>query len=165
MFAFSPNKDPRPNPAESASLAGDRGIPRSESWFSVESANRLLPLVSRIAQDLMRLDEMIRQQEAQMKGLEKLPKGNDIRAFSEELESVKESFRVDSERLDRVREELASLGVEIESLEDAAFAFPSLLAQRPIRLSWRIGEPEVIHWREVEETFRDRRPLAPAAIP
>lgn len=165
MFAFSPNKDPRPNPAESASLAGDRGIPRSVSWFSVESANRLLPLVSRIAQDLMRLDEMIRQQEAQMKGLEKLPKGNDIRAFSEELESVKESFRVDSEQLDRVREELAALGVEIESLEDSAFAFPSLLAQRPIRLSWRLGESEVIHWREVEETFRDRRPLAPAAIP
>jgi hypothetical protein len=55
--------------------------------------------------------------------------------------------------------------VEIESLEDAAFAFPSLLAQRPIRLSWRLGEPEVLHWREVEETFRDRRPLDPAAIP
>lgn len=156
MFAYSPRKG---SATEASAVSVDRDHARGDRWYTVDSANRLLPLVTRIASDLMKLAENSEQQTAQLKGIEKLPRVSELRAFKEELENVKESLRADSEHITRVLAELASLGVEIDSLSDGVFDFPALREQRPVRLCWKLGESEVSHWHEIGENASSRRPL------
>jgi hypothetical protein len=37
--------------------------------------------------------------------------------------------------------------------------FPSTLDGRKVCLSWKLGEPEVLHWHEVDAGYRQRRSL------
>jgi hypothetical protein len=148
----------------SQSACGGRGVQVTDGtetgpMFTVDSANRLLPLVRRIAVDLVSLAKSLDRDAAQIRGIEKLPRKSDIRTFVEELDSVREAFRVDSERLEAFRKELASLGVHIDSVVDGYFDFPALRDGQPIRLCWRLGEPEILFWHHAGETFRQRRQL------
>jgi hypothetical protein len=159
MFAYSPRKDASNSATETSAVSVDRDHGQGIRWYTVDSANRLLPLVTRIASDLMKLAENAEQQTAQLHGIERLPRVSELRTFKEELENVKESLRADSEHVARVRAELASLGVEIDSLADGVFDFPALRDQRPVRLCWKLGEPEVAHWHEIGESSGNRQPL------
>lgn len=143
----------------SSSSSGGRGIPDSGRFFTVESANRLLPLVARIAQDLVALSRSLMVDSAQIRGIELLPRKSDIRSFNEELDCVKEAFRAESERLAEVSAELQQLGVVVDSIEQGVFDFPAFRDRRPIRLCWQIGESEIGYWHGVDESFSDRRPI------
>jgi hypothetical protein len=148
----------------SRSARGGRGVNVTDATisgpvFTVDSANRLLPLVTRIAVDLVSLSEGLDRDAAQIRGIEMLPRKSDIRTFTEELDSVKEAFRLENERLDVVRNELASLGVHIDSIADGYFDFPAMRDGHPIRLCWKLGEPEILYWHHVGETYRQRRQL------
>jgi len=94
--------------------------------FTVESANRLLPLVARIAQDLVTLSRSLEVESAQIRGIELLPRKSDIRSFNEELDCVKEAFRAENERLAEVSAELKQLGVVVDSIEKGSVRFPSV---------------------------------------
>lgn len=143
----------------SAGSSGGRGAGDSSRVFTIESANRLLPLVARIAQDLVTLARSLDLEAAQIRGIELLPRKTDIRSFTEELDCVKEAFRVESERLGEVRAELQQLGVVVDSIEHSAFDFPAFRDRRPIRLCWQIGETEIGYWHGVGESFKDRRSI------
>jgi hypothetical protein len=139
--------------------SGGRGVADSGRVFTVESANRLLPLVARIAQDLVTLSRSLEVESAQIRGIELLPRKSDIRSFNEELDCVKEAFRAENERLAEVSAELKQLGVVVDSIEKGVFDFPAFRDRRPIRLCWQIGEPEIGYWHGVGESFSDRRPI------
>ncbi len=143
----------------SSSGSGNRGLTDSGRVFTVESANRLLPLVARIAQDLVTLSRGLEVEAAQIRGIELLPRISDIRSFTEELDCVKEAFRVENERLTEFYQELRQLGVVVDSIEQGVFDFPAFRDRRPIRLCWQIGEPQIGYWHGVDESFRDRRPI------
>lgn len=144
----------------SSSGSGGRGMADTGRVFTVESANQLLPLVARIAQDLVTLSRGLELEAAQIRGIELLPRMSDIRSFTEELDCVKEAFRAESERLAEVRAELQQLGVVIDSIGQGVFDFPAFRDRRPIRLCWQIGEPEIGYWHGAGESFSDRRPIA-----
>lgn len=139
--------------------ADPSNLPMPGRVFTVDSANRLLPLVSRIAEDLVLLSRNMEHDAAQIRGIEMLPRKSDIRSFTEELDCVKESFRADGERLVEVRKELQQLGVLVDSLQQGAFDFPAFKERQPIRLCWQIGESEIGFWHGVDESFRERRPI------
>ena len=147
-------------PADNSSAgSGGRGMPDAGRVFTVESANQLLPLVARIAQDLVTLSRGLELEAAQIRGIELLPRMSDIRSFTEELDCVKEAFRAESERLAEVRAELQQLGVVVDSIEQGAFDFPAFRDRRPILLCWQIGESEIGYWHRAGESFSDRRPI------
>jgi len=148
-----------PSAKESSSGSGGRGMADLGRVFSVESANRLLPLVARIAQDLVTMSRSLELEAAQIRGIELLPRKSDIRSFNEELDCVKEAFRAENERVAEVRAELEQLGVVVDSIEHGTFDFPSFRDRRPIRLCWQIGESEIGYWHGVGESFSDRRPI------
>lgn len=125
--------------------------------FTYESANRILPLVGQIAQDLLSTWRDLENEAAQIRGIHNLPHPTEIRIFTEELDCVKEAFRLQNERLCELQRELSDLGVVVDSLQDGAFDFPASHNCRPVRLCWQIGEPEVMHWHGINESFCHRR--------
>ena len=36
---------------------------------------------------------------------------------------------------------------------------------RPVYLCWKLGEPEVMYWHDLEAGFQGRQPLAAGSIP
>ena len=56
--------------------------------------------------------------------------------------------------------ELQRLGVEPKSATDGLVDFPSIVDGRMVYLCWRLGEPEVLYWHELDAGYRGRQSLA-----
>jgi len=56
-------------------------------------------------------------------------------------------------------ERLARLGVEVKGLDDGLVDFPSERGGRVVYLCWRVGEPEIAWWHDLDAGFRGRQPL------
>jgi hypothetical protein len=129
--------------------------------FTVDDANRTLPLVSRIVQDIVtqhaRWQERVREYEI-LKVTERAetpdPRG-------EELEGEVHALATE---IDRYIRELEELGVEFKGAELGLVDFPGMLAGRKVYLCWRLGEPSVQHWHEIDAGFAGRQPLTPQMV-
>lgn len=108
-------------------------------FFTVEEANRTLPLVRRIVADIL-----------QEQG--RLAHG--------------ESETGEADR--RVREyeaELQQLGCLFRGHEGGVVDFYSYRHGRPIFLCWRHGEREIRYWHETDGDLSSRKPLVTSALP
>jgi hypothetical protein len=129
--------------------------------FTVEQATNTLPLVRRIVEDLVvtvgRWQERIREYElasASVTGGATSAAG--VRAA--ELEREAEQLAGD---VDGYVAELVSLGIEVKDYAQGLIDFPAERDGRPVYLCWRLGEPAVQFWHEVDAGFAGRRPLDP----
>jgi hypothetical protein len=94
--------------------------------------------------------------------LELLTAGRQVRGedpYSQELAHVQQEMERDVERLQGYVEELRQLGVEPKNAAEGIVDFPTSLEGRLAYLCWRHGEPEVLHWHEVDAGFAGRQPI------
>lgn len=136
------------------------GTESFKKLFTVEEANASLPLVRAIANDLATLShEVIERRErlAMLSSNRRPGKTND--AYGEELAQIEEELERDTERLQEYVEELRALGVEPKNGPEGLLDFPCMMDGRVVFLCWKLGEPEVLYWHELEAGFRGRQPL------
>jgi hypothetical protein len=55
--------------------------------------------------------------------------------------------------------QIDSWGIQLRQIETGLVDFPALVAGRPIWLCWRLDEPEIGWWHEVNESFDSRHRL------
>ena len=127
--------------------------------FTIEQANRTLPLVRKIVQDIV--DEYAQWQ--------KLVKALDVSAAvpagdAAELERLQREIQSTAAAIDRYVGELTELGVEMKGPDVGLVDFPGEMGGRPVCLCWRLGEPAVAHWHERDAGFAGRQPLTPNAM-
>ena len=127
--------------------------------FTIEQANRTLPLVRRIVQDIV--DEYARWQEL-VRTLDVLAAGPGRAAA--EIDRLQRDIQSAATAIDRCVGELRELGVEMKGFDVGLVDFPGQMGGRPVYLCWRLGEPEVAHWHECDAGFAGRRPLVPNAM-
>lgn len=127
-----------------------------KKFYSIDDANRALPLVRAIVSDIVsqyrRVDEL--QQRLSRVRRDRKRKADDV--YAAELEQTRTELEAEENRLRDYVDELRKLGVELKS-EDGLCDFPSLRDGREIYLCWRLGEPQVGHWHELEAGFAGRR--------
>ncbi len=129
--------------------------------FTVDHANRTLPYVRKIVEDIVR--EHRRWQEAIVE-LDLLssvahPELPDPRAVALE----KKIQRVARE-IDAFQAELESIGIQLKDRRIGLIDFPSELDGRPMLLCWQLGEPSVQFWHEIDSGFSGRQPLSPTLV-
>jgi hypothetical protein len=56
-------------------------------------------------------------------------------------------------------EELRDLGLELKGFDQGLVDFPGELENRPVYWCWKLGEPSVSFWHEVDAGYAGRRPL------
>ena len=132
--------------------------------FTVEQANAVLPLVRAITKDLVQLSQEVidRRERLAMLTARRSSSAKDL--YSEELAQIEEELDKDSQRLQAYVDELRELGVEPKSGAEGLVDFPSKIDGRLVFLCWKLGEPEVLHWHELESGFAGRQPLAAGSI-
>jgi hypothetical protein len=124
--------------------------------FTIDQANRTLPLVSRIVTDIVETYE--RWQEA-VRAFEIASVGAKADAPSAEaVAHEREAQRLAVEITGFVRE-LETLGVEFKGYDIGLVDFPSRVGDRPVYLCWRLGEPAVQYWHETNGGFAGRQPI------
>jgi hypothetical protein len=126
--------------------------------YTVDRANRTLPLVRRIVEDIVR--EHARWQDA-IGRLDLLLATNtdtvDLRvaALEREVQTI-------ARDIDGFQAELDALDIQLKDRRLGLVDYPSGMGGRTVLLCWRLGEPEVQFWHEVDAGYAGRQPLTPA---
>jgi hypothetical protein len=130
--------------------------------FSLEEAERTLPLVRRIVQDLTREYPAWR---AAVSRFELLTGG--ARADwgeTGELLAAREAVGRHADRINRYLQELEAVGCVFKGFDAGLVDFYSLREDRPIFLCWKLGEDRITHWHEIEAGFSGRQPIDGAIL-
>jgi hypothetical protein len=132
-------------------------------YFTVVEANNTLPLVRAIVQDITQLDSELHERQERLRRVGQGDRFRLSEAHEEELQLVREELERGQEKMEEYVRELTQLGVEIKDLSTGLVDFPSLMNGRAVYLCWRLGEPEIAYWHELEAGFAGRQKLiAPA---
>ena len=129
--------------------------------FTIEHANRTLPLVRRIVEDIVRTHltwhEVFAELElVQSVGKPGLPDPRAI-ALEKKLQGI-------AREVDAFQEELEALGIQLKDRRMGLVDFPSELDGRPMLLCWQLGEPSVQFWHDADSGYDNRQPLSPSLV-
>lgn len=130
--------------------------------FTLEEAERTLPLVRRIVRDLTVEYPAWREAVARYEVLT----GGARAEWGEtgELIESRDAVSAHAERINRYLQELEAVGCVFKGFEAGLVDFYSLREDRPIFLCWRLGEDRITHWHEVESGFAGRQPIDGAIL-
>ncbi len=130
--------------------------------FTLAEAERTLPLVRLIAQDLTAEYPAWR---AAVVRFEVLTGG--ARADwgeTQELVAARDAITTHAEKINRYLQELEAIGCVFKGFEAGLVDFYSLRGDRPIFLCWRLGEERITYWHEIEAGFTGRQPIDSAIL-
>jgi hypothetical protein len=117
--------------------------------FTPDEANRMLPLVSRIADDIVATYTQV-QRALQTYETEK------SKAADAEVARLLERFQ-------HLVEEIEALGGTVKDYERGCVDFYGEVGGQIVYLCWRRGESTIGHWHRLEEGFTARRPIEVAS--
>jgi hypothetical protein len=133
-----------------------KSVPKKK-YFTVVEANSTLPLARAIVGDIAALARDLRERHERLTRLKSTDRGKLAPEYQEELQQVTAEFDRDQERMREYVEELAELGIELKDFDTGLVDFPCRFEGRDVYLCWRLGEPEVGHWHEIDAGFAGRR--------
>jgi hypothetical protein len=133
--------------------------PEERKLFTVEQVNSMLPLVRAIVKDLAALSRDVVDRRERLAHLlaGRGDGGDDL--YREELTQIEEELQKDGQRLQEYVQELRDLGTEPKNGIEGLVDFPAIMEGRVVYLCWKLGEPEVLHWHELDAGFLGRQPL------
>lgn len=137
---------------------------QSPKLFTVEEANKTLPLVRAITKDLVELSNEVMERRERLDHLrqDRDPDADDV--YSQELREIERELEQDASRLQDYVQELRDLGVEPKSASEGLVDFPAMFDDRFVYLCWQLGEPEVLYWHDLDAGYAGRQPVAAISV-
>jgi hypothetical protein len=134
---------------------------KKRKYYTVEEANKALPLVRMIVGDIVRQDRIVDDLQQRLSTLtkERRRPSNDV--YAEEIAQFQAELDAEDGKLRSYVEELRKLGVELKG-SDGLCDFYCVMDGREVFLCWRLGEPEVSYWHDLDAGFEGRKPLHPS---
>lgn len=129
--------------------------------FSVEEANRTLPLVRRIVEDAVRQHRLWREKILELDLVASATRATEPRDRAELLELEAQDL---AREIDGYQRELADLGIQLKDRRLGLVDFPSEMGGKKVLLCWRLGEAEVQFWHEEDAGYSGRQPLQPTPV-
>lgn len=134
----------------------DSQRPAKVRLFTVAEARALLPELLSLLHELRAARRRVVELRARLEQLTPAMRQNGHAAQAAELE---QGLVAAVQRLTRTLEALTTLGVLVKDMEHGLIDFPALRDGRIVLLCWRMDEPTVAFWHEVDAGFGGRRPL------
>src|SRR6266540_4475868 len=132
---------------------------RKKKYFTVAEANAILPLLRSILRDVTELARDLTERHERLSRVQPPPRGQLGEAYREELLQMQGEFERGQDRMQEYMVELQNLGIELKDPGSGLVDFPAILADHEVYLCWRLGEPEVAHWHELDAGFAGRHKL------
>ncbi len=123
-------------------------------YFTVEEANRMLPLVRRVVTDIVAAHG------------ERVDLIKEYGHLDHDLESMR-SRRVEldeqlqelTDRINAFIDELDRIGVVFKGFEEGLADFYAMMEDREVFLCWKLGESQIEYWHELGAGYAGRQPL------
>ena len=129
--------------------------------FTVDQANRTLPLVRKILEDVVAHHRRWRETILELDLAASTARADDPHTNPVDLERKALTL---ARELEGYTRELADLGIQLKDPRLGLVDFPSEVGGRPVLLCWRLGEPEVQFWHEVDAGYAGRQRLSPELV-
>lgn len=114
--------------------------------FTIEEANRALPLVKAIVHDIVANYKAIRET------METLNERPDNQEMQDRVENLKDELMANVDELHR-------LGIELKSFEIGLVDFYHVKDEKLVYLCWKLGEENINWWHDLESGYSGRQPL------
>ena len=129
--------------------------------FTVDEANRMLPLVARIADDIVRSYGEVNialtaYEEEKARCAHNSSRDNELRRRDADVGVVLEHFQ-------GLIHEIEALGGTVKDYEQGFIDFYGDVSGEIVYLCWSRGETAISHWHRLEEGYAKRRELPPIA--
>lgn len=133
--------------------------------FTVEQANATLPLVRAIVSDLTRLYRDLVERQQRLEHLSSTNSKKDAGdPYGDELRQMQSDLEQDKLQLREYVDELRQLGVECKDPGRGLIDFPAEIDGRVVYLCWKLGDPEVLFYHELDAGFAGRQPLTADSV-
>jgi hypothetical protein len=126
--------------------------------FTWHLAQKMLPLVGRILQDILELDRQLAAVHPEKDHLDRKRRSLQWSDRSRRYHLQEEVQRLESARAEALAE-LESLGVSLIDRRHGQAGFPTTVNDRRAYFSWRLGEDDLKHWHYAEEDARRPVPV------
>ncbi len=126
--------------------------PPGRRYFTVEEANRALPLVRRIVSDITAQFRTFAELQSRTSDLAE-------QGQNERTAALKQQSAAVTDKLQEYAHELVELGIELKDGQRGLVDFPCRLGDREVYLCWKLGEERVDFWHEVDAGFAGRQPV------
>lgn len=126
------------------------------SRFTIEEANKTLPLVRRIVSDAVR--DYWRWQE-KIREYEEVAANRTIDEPNDEAVRLERETQQLARDIDGYIAEIRQLGVQMKGIDSGLVDFPAEVNGRSVLLCWQLGEESVQYWHEEDAGFAGRQPV------
>ena len=127
-------------------------------YFTRAEAEALLPVVEPILRDIQRCAAELVALQQRMAAERTKAMGNG-HAHRDGADDPGAQARLCEQRMRDALTDLNARGIEVKDLATGLIDFPSLRDGRIVLLCWRLGEPRIAWWHEVDAGFAGRAPL------
>lgn len=125
--------------------------------FTIDEAERTLPLLRRILSDLRSEYDAWR---AALAGYELLAAGSKAdEGESDAQVAARAEVTIAADRINGFLGELEEIGCHFKGFEEGLVDFYALREDRLVFLCWKLGEDRITQWHEVDAGFAGRRPI------
>ena len=122
---------------------------RPRRRFTLEQANKSLPLVRRIVSDIVQTHAEASKLQQQFDRLN----ARDQKSMQQRVETV-------MHRLEDYVDELSEIGCDLKDYQSGLIDFTGRHDGRDICLCWKLGEEKITHWHELDAGFAGRKPVS-----
>lgn len=131
-------------------------------YFTLEEANATLPYVRSIVTDVVSAYAEWREHVAQYEVMV----ANSRADAGESDAQVALQTEVDriAKRIGGYLSELEKVGCSFKGLDEGLVDFLSVQDERDVFLCWKLGEPGILHWHELDAGYAGRQLLAPECV-
>jgi hypothetical protein len=123
---------------------------KTRKHFTVEEANRTLPLVRRIVGDIVQTHGLVSTLHQQL----------ETAGPAAQQQSAQEQLDAQADRLHEYVTELAVVGCDLKDYQTGLVDFLGRHKGRDVCLCWKLGEDKIEYWHEMQTGFAGRQPVA-----
>jgi hypothetical protein len=145
-------------------VVAKKPVKAKKKYFTVVEANATLPLVRAIVRDISELARALDDRQERVERCR--PNEDQVVAdpHTEEVQKIAAEIERSHERMGEFVEELLRLGIELKDFRAGLVDFPCWAGNREVCLCWRLGEPEVRFWHEVDAGFAGRQEIVSLGV-
>jgi hypothetical protein len=129
----------------------------AHKFFTLSEANRTLPLVKRVVQDIASYYPSWKDLVSQYELI--AAKARPDWGESKEQLGLKTQIDDVARKINACLVELEQVGCEFKGFEEGLVDFHGRLDDREILWCWKLGEERITHWHDLEAGFAGRQPI------
>ena len=128
-------------------------------YFTLEEATALLPRIIPLLEEIVATRARLEQTDQDLVAVHRKARTNGPAGGDD---SLRAGHSARAELLAEINAQIArllELGVELKDPASGLIDFPALREGRVVYLCWRLGEPAIAYWHDLDAGFAGRQPL------